>query len=171
MALCINLKSVQVSLGALSWTLLFWGSKEEHANCTITERFLSIFWAFFWCFQRYHWISKKCHILVEPKHQHFKPPCAILGVSWLKSVFHQRQVDMKVGKTILFILPLFMFYILSRRFLKTSAVVRTSWSMFDRNRRDISAYEEQRALLIAWPYKYRYSIAKAILKRRVKIKS
>ena len=24
--------------------------------------------------------------------------------------------------------------------------------MFDRNRRDISAYEEQRALLIAWPY-------------------
>ena len=170
MALCINLKSVQVSLGALSWTLLFWGSKEEHANCTITERFLSIFWAFFWCFQRYHWISKKCHILVEPKHQHFKPPCAIWVCHEWSPSFTNVKLIWKWGK-LYCLLPLFMFYILSRRFLKTSAVVRTSWSMFDRNRRDISAYEEQRALLLAWPYKYRYSIAKAILKRRIKIKS
>ena len=49
----------QVSLGALSWKLVFWGSKEEYANCTIRERFLTIFWAFIWCFQRYHWTFLK----------------------------------------------------------------------------------------------------------------
>ena len=34
-----------------------------------------------------------------------------LGVSWVKSaVFHQRQVDMKVGKTILFITSVYVLY-------------------------------------------------------------
>ena len=102
MALCINLKSVQVSLRASlaerSWKLLFWGSKEEYANCTIRERFLSIFWAFIWCFQRHHCIKKKCHIWVEPKHQHFKPSYAIWVCHEWSPSFTNVKLIWKCGK-------------------------------------------------------------------------
>ena len=118
------------------------------------ERFLTIFWAFIWCFQRCHWtFFLKKNVWVEPKHQHFKPSCAIWVCQEWSPSFTNVKLIWKCGK-LYCLLPLFMFYILSRRLLKTSAVVRTSW--------------QQRALL-AWPYKYRYSVAKAILRRRTKL--